>query len=174
MQDIKTGRFVAIPLAERFWARVDKDGPVPAHMQHLGGCWLWIGDRMKSGYGIFLLTRKKKISAQRVAFYLEHGMWPKHLACHYCDNPQCVRPSHIFDGTASDNAQDSIAKGRNRNGSEKIRGERHYGHVLTSEQVLEIRSRRTSGEMLKQIAASYGVCYQTIQKVVSNKSWRLQ
>ncbi len=31
------------PLADRFWAKVNKDGPIPAHMPHLGPCWLWTG-----------------------------------------------------------------------------------------------------------------------------------
>src|ERR1035437_916757 len=27
--------------AERFWAKVDRNGPVPAHRPELGPCWVW-------------------------------------------------------------------------------------------------------------------------------------
>jgi hypothetical protein len=28
-------------LEERFWEKVDKNGPVPAHRPELGPCWVW-------------------------------------------------------------------------------------------------------------------------------------
>ena len=34
----------------RFWSKVDKNGPVPAHCPELGPCWVWTGEKRK-GYG---------------------------------------------------------------------------------------------------------------------------
>lgn len=36
------------------------------------------------------------------------------LACHSCDTPACINPSHIFIGTNADNKADSVAKGRHK------------------------------------------------------------
>jgi hypothetical protein len=28
-------------IIERFWAKVNKDGPIPEHCSELGKCWVW-------------------------------------------------------------------------------------------------------------------------------------
>lgn len=92
-------------LAERFWAKVQK-GP---------GCWTWTGCRDDHGYGMFRPYGRKASArrAHRVAWELTHGPIPAGMfACHKCDNPQCVRPAHLFLGTPADNAHDRDKKGR--------------------------------------------------------------
>lgn len=42
-------------------------------------------------------------------------MHPKLYVLHHCDNPQCLRLEHLFQGTQSDNMKDMNAKGRNPN-----------------------------------------------------------
>ena len=36
----------------------------------------------------------------------------KLFVLHHCDNPPCINPEHLFLGTAYDNTQDRIKKGR--------------------------------------------------------------
>lgn len=82
-------------------------------------CWTWSGHRNKLGYGkmTFCFSNKPKtVSAHRVAFALAHGRWPEPQCLHRCDNPRCVRPSHLFEGTQADNLADMRAKGRDRGG----------------------------------------------------------
>jgi hypothetical protein len=38
------------------------------------------------------------------------------VICHMCDNRKCVNQNHLFEGTHLDNANDKVAKGRNRTG----------------------------------------------------------
>lgn len=92
-----------LPVAERFFEKVDKDGA--------GGCWLWRGTILKDGYGAFKLDHRT-VRAHRMAWYLTHGEWPELLVLHRCDVRACVRPEHLFLGTARDNLQDASRKGR--------------------------------------------------------------
>src|SRR5437870_1060081 len=38
---------------DRFWEKVDKNGPAPPHRPEIGPCWLWTGWVKKNGYGGF-------------------------------------------------------------------------------------------------------------------------
>lgn len=76
------------------------------------GCWEWNGARDRDGYGIFGYAGRM-YRANRVALELHSGkLGDKYFACHHCDNPSCVRPSHLFAGTNQDNMKDMVAKGR--------------------------------------------------------------
>jgi HNH endonuclease len=92
-----------------FWKMVQKS-PEP------DGCWTWAGRKWRNGYGRTEMV-PGEWSAHRAAWVVSNGTIPegKHVL-HRCDNPPCVRPDHLFVGTAKDNAQDRDAKGRGRKG----------------------------------------------------------
>lgn len=57
----------------------------------------------------------RHVLVHRLAYELAYGPIPKGMkACHRCDRPSCVNPSHIFLGTQKDNLRDMFAKGRAR------------------------------------------------------------
>lgn len=154
-------------LAERFWKHVNKDGPIPPHCPELGPCWLWTVTTDKRGYGRIMGEQRGHTVprvASRVSWELQNGPIPEGmLVCHNCDNPTCVRPDHLFLGTAYDNAHDMDSKGRSR-----FRGEQHGNAKFTVSDILEIRSSELTQTALARI---YGVHPSTISNVISRKHW---
>lgn len=82
------------------------------HVKKGDGCWEWTGSKFVSGYGRININgktyRAHRLSAQ---LYLDNYT-EELLVCHTCDNRICVRPDHLFMGTAFDNMQDMSRKGR--------------------------------------------------------------
>ena len=104
-------------IAPRFWPKVNRDGPIPAHCPELGPCHIWTGAHEPGGRGQLRIGRRSEYAA-RVAFLLHYGRWPEPCCLHKCDggNIGCVRWDHLFEGTKADNTADMMRKGRHRFG----------------------------------------------------------
>lgn len=77
-------------------------------------CWTF-EKTTPTGYGQ-LAIGGKHYAAHRLAYEAHRGPIPAGAyVCHTCDNPSCVNPLHLFVGTAKDNNDDMMRKGRNRN-----------------------------------------------------------
>jgi hypothetical protein len=143
-----------------------------SHVTKSDGCWIWTAARDQRGYGCFRWNGRL-VKAHRVAWMIERGPIGDGLhACHRCDNPPCVRPDHIFLGTASDNMRDAYTKGRLR-APDGPRGETHHKARLTAIQVVEVRSL-LAGRALRhrEIATMYGVGRTTITAIAQGKNWK--
>jgi DNA-binding CsgD family transcriptional regulator len=70
------------------------------------------------------------------------------MACHKCNNPQCVNPSHIEPGDQLENMADRVAAGHYTS------GENHPMAKLSNKQVAEVRG--ASGTY-KEIADHFGI-----------------
>jgi hypothetical protein len=152
----------------RFWSYVQK-GP---------DCWLWTGARhkatgkdgtVKDSYGqVYYKGRPRR--AHIVSWAISVGHLPDVSIggfgiCHKCDNPICVRPSHLFVGTHRENMQDAARKGRlsiARPGRQKV----------SPADINEMRRFHTAGQTHKAIAAYFGIARSTVSEIISGKRRR--
>lgn len=85
-------------------------------IDEVSGCWIWIGEIRKDGYGE-ILAYKTRVTAHRFSYSFYKGEIPEGLCvCHTCDNPLCVNPEHLWLGTVKENMEDRNKKGRTASG----------------------------------------------------------
>ncbi len=164
-------------LTERFWEKVDKNGPAHPYKSELGSCWVWTASRNRGGYGQIGegIPSRRTLKAHRVSWELHNGLIPvgkgHHGICvlHSCDNRRCVNPIHLYLGTNNDNNRDMMEKGR------QVRGEENGKAKFTEEQVEEIRrdyvkGSRTHGQ--HALGRKYGVEHTSIGFIVREETWK--
>ena len=152
-------------LEERFWSKVDKDGPTMSHMG--SNCWVWTGSKTSKGYGRFHYDGKTH-RAHRVSLSFHLGRVPQPCALHACDNSSCVRPDHLREGTHSENETESYGRGRKQPTS----GERHGKARLNEDDVRNIRRRYAEGESQTSLAQIYRMDPAHLGKIVRRQRWK--
>lgn len=132
-------------------------------------CWEWQGSKDGAGYGMFRVSAGKVRRAHRVAFELVHGEVPDGTVfLHSCDNPGCVRPSHLTRGTRAENNADRDQKGR----QVAPRGEASGQARLTEQQVHEILMTPRTWGSGAALARRFGVSHSTISHVRNGRNWK--
>ena len=132
------------------------------------GCWEWTGAVAGRGYGEMKIPgTRKQVYAHRLSYMIHHGEIPEGMfVCHACDNVKCVKPSHLFLGTNSDNHLDMKSKGRHLNGAKNVQSK------LTDEKVRQMHSLSRQGLSQGKIAASFGVTQGTVWKILHGERWQ--
>lgn len=150
------------PLPMRFWDKVDRSGD----------CWTWTATKNSHGYGQIGIEGRLHI-ASRVAWEMENRrrLVRGQQVLHRCDNPACVRPAHLFIGTAVDNMQDCVRKGRFKF-CEPRRGIQNNKAKLNEAGVIEVRRRYDAGETLSSLSRGFGMARATLRRIVRREGWR--
>jgi hypothetical protein len=114
-----------------FWPRADKNGLVPEHRPELGQCWVWTPRPARYGH---VEVDGETHLVHRLSWQMANGQIPddKPYVLHRCDNMSCVRPSHLFVGTAEDNTRDMLAKGRWDGGRPREGNHENEAHVCVA------------------------------------------
>lgn len=99
------GSFKRTPPELRFWAKVNKVGPMPAQGVAPGCCWMWRGAKTPGGYGQFRPDyRGPSVVSHRYAYELLVGPIPDGLQLdHLCRTRACVNPAHLEPVTQIEN-----------------------------------------------------------------------
>jgi len=153
---------------DRFWSKVNKDGPVMDHMDT--PCWEWEKSLSARGYGQFHYQGTTRL-AHRLSALLSGIIDDIHediFICHSCDNRKCVNPEHLWKGTNQDNMRDCAEKGRMDH-----RGMNNQGCAkITDDDVREIRRLLEDGALLhREIADRIGCSSKTISLINTGKQW---
>lgn len=77
------------------------------------GCWEWQGAKTATGYGRMKVDNKAWM-AHRYSLKCHLGRELKDgcVVLHTCDNPCCINPEHLREGTQKENMQDCKQKAR--------------------------------------------------------------
>lgn len=147
------------PVKDRFWEKVKKTKT----------CWEWTGYVNEKGYGQISIkrmgTRNHTILAHRLSWQLNNGPISNDgCVLHKCDNPKCVRPSHLWLGTIRENNSDMCQKRRNNF------GERNGHAKLTWESVAQIKKLigKVPGHKL---AKQFKISQSQISEIKNGRAW---
>jgi hypothetical protein len=125
------------------------------------GCRIWDGQRNNRDYGKFYFQGTNSL-AHRAMYFAYYGSLPEGLyVCHACDTPGCIEPAHLFVGTARDNSDDMIRKGRGREGR------------IALEVVRAMRQEFDAGGVrVADLARKYGMTRKPAHFIVHRQSYR--
>ena len=172
---------MSLTTEERFWAKVNKDGPTQPHMAT--PCWVWTGvPHQLGGYGRLSVSGRPRY-AHHLSWEMAHGNRGSASVLHRCDNGVCIRPDHLFLGTQADNVADMISKGRDRrprgdqSGARKhpesqVRGDAAWNAKLTPDAVRAIRAAYALGESGAALGRRFGVSGVVALHVAKGLRWR--
>ena len=129
--------------------------------QLINQCWIWQGIKDKDGYGKYA-----GYGAHRYIWCISRNRFQEKgkMIMHTCDNRLCVNPFHLRKGTAKDNSNDMIRKGRS------LVGEKHSKTIFTNNDVKQILIDLQTNT-IHNIAKKHNVTETCISYIAKGKNW---
>ena len=153
-----------LPVQERFWAKVS----LCIHgIECPYCCFEWNAAKNPAQYGCFNLGNNHVKTSNRCAweFWNNRSMpFPLHAA-HYCNNPPCCNPNHIYAATSQRNVDDCVKANRH------AIGERNGHAKLTDSDIPHIFMLYRNGMSQPQIAKSLGISKSNIGRILKQEQW---
>lgn len=133
----------------RFLAKINPNGPTPAHRPELGPCALWTGPPNGAGYGSFSTEPGRPIGAHVAAVIFDGREVPGDMEVdHLCRTRMCVRASHLEVVTHEENIQRALAF---RERPEVCL----YGHDLTPDNIMASQGAHACRKCFKDSQRRY-------------------
>lgn len=125
------------------------------------------------GYPPLKTINGKRIRVSRLV--LEHKLGrsikPGCFACHSCDNPLCINPEHLWEGTAADNLKDAISKGRFSTYTWFKKGYCPPNRKLTFADASAIRELSSKGFKATELARDFGVSKSVVYRIIKGECY---
>lgn len=139
-------------------------------------CILWENATSNLGYGQVCFDNKVYVVHRLVMeLTLGRALGPEKDVCHHCDVRNCININHLFVGTAKDNIQDAIRKGRFPQKDYFWKFTRTYANKLfTDEQVKQLQQQLADGvTTIKELAVKYNVHYNFVWGILRGGRYKM-
>jgi hypothetical protein len=131
------------------------------------GCWNWTRAKRK-GYGV-IVYEGRQLASHRVSYQIHKGPIAEGKSvCHSCDNPACINPDHLFEGTHRENMIDKEAKGRGNHVS--LKGEDNPNCIVPDASVISLLKDYIAGMSHAGISSKYGISVKSVPDFTTGKS----
>lgn len=98
-----------VPAEDRFWAKVNKDGPISEYAPELGHCWIWKSDTVASYPRVWVAGRA--IGIHVLSLLIAGVEIPNgYVVDHLCRVTHCVNPAHLEPVTNGENVLRGIGR----------------------------------------------------------------
>jgi HNH endonuclease len=136
------------------------------HRVTKSGCHEIISHRKGMDGYVQIRVGGKKVRAHRYIYELNFGVIQNGFVIrHICDNPICINPQHLLEGTPQDNANDCVSRGRSTRGVKN-------GRCKLSPQEVRNILKLTGKLTLREAARRYGVSATHIMYIQKGISWK--
>lgn len=154
--------------------RITMPNGVKYLLQEKGECWEFVGRLDKDGYPrVKVFGKSYRLNRVVLAHKIGRELQAGYLACHSCDNPACLNPDHLWEGSNRENIVDAVSKGRVVGPAQFInqRGSKNRSAKLTESEAAEIRELYRLGSSTKELSEKFSVSQKAVQGIVSGRYW---